>query len=125
MRILEGVGTFLQLSGLMARLCKLVSSCLSASSFANCYPEHEAGVIQAPIDTVLLSCCFAIPFAVSVAFRPLFATIAPSADAVRTISSSVSSALGDQAPSAIFMSTPHHPSHAFTFFLPLHRWPRP
>ena len=48
MRILEGVGTLIQLAGLVARLCKKVKawSALSVSLTDMCPLEHEARAIQ-------------------------------------------------------------------------------
>jgi hypothetical protein len=46
MRILEGVGTLIQLGGLMARLCKMVRSCSALAiteltmDMQNIKPEH-------------------------------------------------------------------------------------
>ena len=52
MRILEGVGTFIQLAGLVARLCKMVSRWVCGDTlFADLIPEIEAGALPSVIDT--------------------------------------------------------------------------
>ena len=45
MRILEGVGTLIQLGGLMARLCKMVRSCsaLTIIELTTGRTEHKTG----------------------------------------------------------------------------------